>query len=121
MSQTIQITALLSMVGVTQLQSASGTPIAMTGSKFAEGIMAVPTTAGGTAIPVSALANLGLALFMNADPTNYVEILTAVSGTAFVKLLPGDVAVFRFDPAVSAPAMLAHTASANVEFLILEN
>ncbi len=93
----------------------------ITGTHYAEGMMSVPTTAGGTAIPVSNLANLGIACFKNNDPTNYVDLYTAVSGTLFARLLPGDIALFRFNPGVTAPAAIAHTLAVNLEFLILEN
>src|ERR1035438_3031681 len=85
------------------------------------GSASVPTTSGGTAIPVSALANLGYAMFVNMDPTNYVQLLSAASGTVLIKLLPGDVALFRFDGGITAAALLAHTAACNVQFVILEN
>ncbi len=119
----IQITAMLSLAGAgvsVQLQTA-GLTVTMSGSKYIEGIMNVPTTSGGTVIPVSALANLGYAMFLNMDPTNYVQLLSAASGTVLIKLLPGDVALFRFDGSVTAPALLAHTAASNVQYLILEN
>ncbi len=92
----------------------------ITGKNYAEGLMQVPITAGGTAIPVSNLATLGWAYFKNNDPTNYVDILNAVSGTVMIRLMPGEPALFRFAPSVTAPAALAHTAIVGMEFLILE-
>jgi hypothetical protein len=111
----------LAAAGVSAQLQTAGLSVAMSGSKYEQGIMAVPTTSGGTAIPVSALANLGYAMFVNMDPTNYVQLLSAASGTVLIKLLPGDVALFRFDGGITAPALLAHTAACNVQFVILEN
>lgn len=124
MSQPIQLTASLALTetGVAVSLAVTGLFVALAGSKYVEGIQNVPTTAGGTAIPgLASLANLGYALLVNLDTTNYVEILTAVSGTAFIKLLPGDAALFRFDPGVTAPAALAHTAAVNLQYFIIEN
>ena len=123
MATPIQVTAILGYTATginAQLQTA-GLAVSMTGSKYVEGVMSVPTTAGGTAIPVSALANLGYAMLVNMDPTNYVQLLSAASGTVLIKLLPGDIALFRFDGGITAPALLAHTAAVNVQYLILEN
>jgi hypothetical protein len=119
----ISVTSILSLSSApisTQL-TVSGLAVAMTGSKYVQGVMNVPTTPGGTAIPVSALANLGYAMLVNLDTTNYVQVLSAVSGTVVLKLLPGDVALFRFDSGITAPALLAHTGTVNVQYLILEN
>jgi hypothetical protein len=70
---------------------------------------------------VAALSNLGLSCFINLDPVNYVDLLSAVSGTAIIRILAGDPPfLFRFTPAITAPAMLAHTASVLVQVLILE-
>jgi hypothetical protein len=119
----IQLTAILTLseTGITTGLSVPGLYVALSGSKYSQQVMAVPTTSGGTAIPVSSLANLGYTEIQNLDPTNYCDILTAVSGTAFIRLQPGDVALFRFNPAITAPAALAHTAPTNLQFLIIEN
>src|SRR5206468_1606170 len=71
-----------------KLLAVSGSLFTITGKQYVEGTMSVPTTAGGTAIPVSNLANLGWAIFKNNDATNYVELISAVSGTKFAKLAP---------------------------------
>jgi hypothetical protein len=125
-SQPIQLTAILNLTetGITTGLSVSGLYVPLTGSKYSQFVMAVPTTSGGTSIPLSSLANIGYCEFVNLDPTNYVDVLTAVtgsSGVAFARLMPGDAHLFRFTPAVTAPAMLAHTASVNVQLLCIEN
>jgi hypothetical protein len=50
-----------------------------------------------------------------------VDILTAHNGTAFIRLLPGEGMVFRFNPAITAPAALAHTAPVLIQYMLLEN
>jgi hypothetical protein len=103
-------------------ETSSATAVAIAGVNFNGSSMVVPTTSGGTAIPLGALQNLGLACFQNLDPTNYCEILTAVSGTAIIKLNAGDPPfLFRFGPGITAPALIAHTATTLVQWLILEN
>ena len=58
----------------------------------------------------------------NLDPTNYIEIYNSTSGTTIMKLLPGDPPfLFRFDPAITAPAAKAHTATCLMQYMILEN
>jgi hypothetical protein len=106
-----------------QLPMTSGLiSVALSGSNFLEDAMSVPTTAGGTAIPVSLLSSLGLTCIVNLDPVNYIDILSAVSGTAFARLLPGDPPfLFRWNPGITAPALLAHTAICVAQFLIIEN
>ena len=94
--------------------------MAIAGENYTLETMAVTTTL--TAIPVANLSNLGLAVFINLDPTNYIEIYNSTSGTAIMKLLPGDPPfLFRFDPAITAPAAKAHTATCLMQYMILEN
>lgn len=125
-SQPIQLTAILNLTetGVTTGLQVSGLYVALSGSKYSQFVMNVPTTSGGTTIPLSNLSNIGYCEFQNLDVTNYVDVLTAVtgsSGVAFARLLPGDAHLFRFTPAVTAPALLAHTATVNVQLLCIEN
>ena len=101
----------------------AATPIQATvvGTTYIQSTMSVPTTAGGTAIPLGGVSPAGgLFCIKNLDPTNYVTILTAASGTAFLQILSGDPpAVGRFAPTVTAPAALANTAPAEIEYLFL--
>jgi hypothetical protein len=115
----------LNAAGVNVSLSQQNISVPQTGSKYSELIFSAPTTSGGTVIPVSSLANVGLCLIQNLDPTNYCDILsglTGSSGVAFARLLPGDPPfLFRFTPAVTAPAVLAHTAPTLLQILMLEN
>ena len=83
--------------------------------------MSVPTTAGGTVIPMGSVSTPGWALFKNLDATHYVEILSAVSGTTFARLNPKEVALLRLPPGMTAPAALANTAAVLLDYLILDN
>lgn len=126
MSLEIQVTGNLQYTNPLQNITAKtlsvlASPFNITGKNYAQGMMAVPTTAGGTVIPVSNLASLGWACFKNNDATNYVDLYSAVSGTLFARLMPGELALFRFNPAITAPAAIAHTLAVAMEYLILEN
>ena len=101
--------------------SAPSTSFSVTGDHFAQSIFSVPTTAGGTAIPLGGVNAAGGFFFIkNNDPTNYVQILNAVSGTVLLRLNPGEFAMGRFDAGVTAPAALAHTAAVEINYLILD-
>ena len=78
-------------------------------------------TGGPAALPgLNVLTTVGLAVFVNHDSSNYVDLMTGVAGVAFARLLPGECAVFRLPAAMTAPAALAHTAACLIEYLILE-
>jgi hypothetical protein len=85
------------------------------------GIMSVPTTAAGTAIPLGSLSggNLGWAYFRNTDPTNFVEIGVQVAGTfyAFGKLPPGEFTLIQLN-VTNAPYARADTAAVEMEYWI---
>src|ERR1700674_1597966 len=76
--------------------------VAGANSKWSQ--MTVPTTAGGTAIPVDELASIGQYMFKNDDLTNSVDIMTAVSGTHICTVPANDVALGYFPSGVTAPA-----------------
>lgn len=125
MAAEIQVTASLQYTNAAyniaaKLLSIIASTFDITGKHFSEGMMSVPTTAGGTAIPVTGLTSLGWAFFKNNDSANYVDIYTAVSGALFARLMPGECALFRFHPGVTAPAAIAHTLAVSLEYLILE-
>jgi hypothetical protein len=125
MASEIQVTSTLTYTNATygitaKALSILGSQFNITGKEYAAGMIAVPTTAGGTAIPVGNLANLGWAMFKNADATNYIQLLSAVSGTVFAKLFPGEICLLRFNTTITAPAALANTLAAQLEYLILE-
>lgn len=92
----------------------------LAGVNFIKETQTIPTTAGGTAINLGGLASVGWMLIKNNDATNYVDIMSAVSGTAFARLLPGEICLLRLTPALTAPAALAHTASTQIEYEFAE-
>lgn len=92
----------------------------ISGTAFSSLIFSVPTTSGGTALPISNLSGVGWLFVKNLDATNYVELYTATSGTAFAKLLPGEIFMGRLAAAITAPAAKANTAAVKIQYLALE-
>ena len=127
MSQEITVNASISVAkGNIQSKSlalSNNTKFNMTGGNYTEGVQTVPTTAGGTAIPLGPMAGqtLGWAMFKNLDATNYVELLTAASGTVFAKLKPGECWLGRLGSGAQAPAAQANTTTVDMEYCIIED
>jgi hypothetical protein len=91
------------------------------GSNFIWFSQIIPTTAGGTAIKLGGLTNIGWILLVNRDATNFVKVLTATSGTVFGRMLAnGEPCHLRLDPTITAPALLADTAPCLVEGFLVE-
>lgn len=124
MSQEATISALLQFAKgniLTKSLQVSSIKADVTGNDFVQGSQTIPTTAGGTAINLGTLSGtLGLFAIKNNDATNYVDIMSAVSGTAFLRIKPGECFVGRLPPGITAPAALANTASVSIEYLLLE-
>lgn len=71
-----------------------------------------------TAINLGGVSSLGYCIIVNRDPTNYVEIKTATSGTIFAKLFPGELAMFRIGSGVTAPYAVANSGAVQIEILL---
>ena len=70
------------------------------------------------AIKLGEVASLGWAIFINRDPTNFINIKAGTGGTVIVKLLPGELAMFRFGSGITAPFAIADTAPCQLEYMI---
>ena len=80
----------------------------------------VPTSAG--AIPLGSVTAAGGWLYVrNNDPTNYMQVITATSGTPFAMLLPGEFCLLRLDSGLTAPFWKAHTATVQATLAIFDN
>lgn len=91
----------------------------MTGVPYERRTMSVPTTAGGTALPLGDVSTPGWCFIKNTDPTNYITVKPAVAGVDTIKIKAGEIAMFRF--AAAAPAVLANTAAVVIEYLLLQD
>lgn len=63
----------------------------------------------------------GWILLVNRDASNFVGLVANSGGTYFIRMMPGEGALFRVDATASAPFIKADTAACEVEYLLLEN
>lgn len=71
------------------------------------------------AIQLGEATSPGWALFINRDPTNFINLKVATSGAIFAKLLPGEFALLRLGSGAQAPYAIADTGSCDLEFLVI--
>ena len=90
--------------------------IDVTGDKWTHIIQEIGTSE--EAIDLGDVAVGGMCIVHNRDENNYVEIRPGTGENDCIKLLAGDVQVFRL--ASAAPFAIADTAACEVEFLMLE-
>jgi hypothetical protein len=93
----------------------------MTGTRYCAKVQSIGT--GFELVDIDTdVVIAGWAVFINHDPTNYVEIGFEDSGslafTPLLKLLPGEFQLFRL--ATKTIVARANTAAVDLEFLVLE-
>lgn len=78
-------------------------------------VLSIPTTAGGTVISTTGITALGWCYVKNLDATNFVTIGPDSGGAivSFVKLKPGEFAVFRLMTGITIRA-LANTGAVKI-------
>lgn len=79
--------------------------------KFAWEKQLVTTSEAALNLGNLASAALGTILILNLDPTNFVEVRVGTGGTKIVRVSPGRCALFEFGQGVTAPFIIADTAS----------
>lgn len=89
------------------------------GTNYTKISQTIPTSAGGTALSLGGVSTPGWCMLVNRDSANYVDVLTAVSGTPFARMLPNEPFLLRFNPGITAPALQANTASVLVEGMVV--
>jgi hypothetical protein len=92
----------------------------LTGTGFYQGTFSVPTTSGGTALPLGGVTTLGWFMIINRDPANNVDLLPAASGTGTITIPPGGCVMGYFKSTATAPAVIAHTAPVQIEYMICQ-
>ena len=112
------------LAGTTPFSDKASDNLSLTQATLGEsaGVMSVPTTAGGTVLPVGGVSTNGYAFFKNLDATNYVQIGIKVTGTfyAVLKLKPNESGVIRIDPS-AALYCLANTAAVNLQYKLFQD
>lgn len=89
----------------------------VSGTKITHTRQAITTSE--VALDLGGLSTGGYLLAINRDATNYVSIRPGTGATNVVRILPGEVALFRIDSAASAPYAIANTATVELEFWLL--
>jgi hypothetical protein len=120
---TVSVSARYSKNGV-QLSTddfgVAGIQIDVSGTEVARFVQLIGTTEEAIAKP-SDIATPGFCVLKNLDPTNYVSIQSASGATACIKLKPGEVALFRFADAATAPYATANTAACRLAVILFED
>ena len=119
-SLTVNANLTLSDTGVNVTSNPGTVSYTPTSSLNEQGVFTVPTTAGGVVIPLGGVTTPGYVQITNLDGTNYVTILTAVSGTAFARIKPSQTMLVFLDPTLTAPAWVAHTGACKVNFCVTD-
>jgi hypothetical protein len=96
----------------------TGAIFTTTAADYSQNSMSVPTTAGGTVIPIGNLVAPGFYAIFNHDSTNYVTLLDAHAGNVICQIQPGMCAIGYFPATITAPALIAHTGACDVEWVI---
>jgi len=91
----------------------------VSGQKYVRAVQNIGT--GAEALHLGEITTPGWFFFLNLDGTNYLEILTGVAGTAFLKLKPAEFAMGRLPAGLTAPAAQANAAAVNLEYMIIED
>lgn len=112
----ISVTASKSGASVTGTASITAT---MSGAQMISNVQIIGTSS--EAILLGDVATPGVVYIKNMDATNFVSIsvlATAVAGTSFTKLLPGEACLFK---AVSTQlTAIADTAEVNIQVIAIE-
>lgn len=82
--------------------------------------ISIPTSV--TAIPLGSVTQPHWALFMNMDPTNYIQLQVGAGGAPWARMLGGtapygDFALVPLEPS-SLPYAIANTAACQMEYAI---
>ncbi len=100
--------------GGAEVRRTEGISVDVTGDAYTKQTQSIPTS--NTALDAgAAIGTQGYIFIKNLDSTNFVTV--GITGSYSIKLLAGEVALFR---AAAAIFVLADTASVDVEYVIIE-
>lgn len=115
MSNELSVTAKLNFSkGGAKVTKAASVSIDVTGDAFSHEIQSIPTS-NTALVEGAAVGTPGYYWIKNLDATNYVTI--GLTASYAIKLLPGEVCLFRAAGAIFA---LANTAACLVEYAVVE-
>lgn len=118
---TSSVSVKVSKGSLVQSRASGSLQATMSGTHVAAGAMDVPTTAGGTLVPLGSVGTPGVAFVRNVSAANFVTIGIVVSATFYpvIKLKPGEAWLFRFG--TTTPYARADTATVILEYGIIED
>lgn len=119
MATTLRLSASLNSAETNETLQVSAVQVAQAGDYEDSGMIDVATTETTHTISTD-IGNVGLAMMINRDPTNFVDIGTA-TGVYPLRLNPGEAFVGRLAPATATLYFLANTANVKVQFKIYED
>lgn len=76
-------------------------------------------TTSEVAIKMGDLTAPGYALFVNRDPTNYIDLRVGTAGSKFHRLYPGGISLGRMGPDAQTPYAIANTATCEMDIFII--
>lgn len=97
-------------------RSKSGLRIDVAGDQHADHVQEIGTSE--EALTLNEAGKGGYMLLENLDDTNFVEIRPNTGVADLIKLLPGDIALFR-TPADAVPYGIADTAAVNLRITVI--
>lgn len=122
MANEISVQAQLTLTQINQLINYVSGPLSFNqvGSRCLQTIQAVLTTAG--VIQIGSIGTLGWALVVNLDTStnNEMYLMTSTVGTKFARLLPGELALLKLGPDITAPAIMALSTASEAMVIVFE-
>jgi len=102
---------------VTKSHSTGRVKVDVAGTKITDHIQEIGTSE--EAIVLNEAAAGGYVFLENLNATNFIEIRPGTGAADLIKLLPGDVALFRLTGDATAPFAIANTAACNMRIIII--
>jgi hypothetical protein len=102
--------------GITDFIQVADLVASVATEQFYRGLQSIPTS--DTAINLGSLGAINFFMAVNRDPTNYLDIKTAVAGKIVAHLLPGYFCVIPLGSDMQAPSAIAHTGACVLDYLV---
>lgn len=118
MAITLTTTLSVTLGSTSDSLSVSNLAVSVAGSRMIHNRQEIGTSE--EALILGDVAAGGFLIIVNRDATNFVELRSGTSATDFVRLKPGEPALFRLSPDATAPYAIADTAACEVEYILVE-
>ena len=124
MANEVTVSASLKFVknGITRLRESGSLQFDVAGTNSLEHVQSIPTA--GAAITLGGITVGGYCFMKNLDATNFIEVAfsttTSDASEHVIKLIPGDIALFRIHPEMTAPFAQSDTASCDLLVMMVD-